>query len=141
YIYSGKLDLNEQAENDILDLIVASDELLLDELVTSVQEYLIKNQTECFPKLEKNILLGLIKQDLQIDEIELWNYLIKWGIAQTSELEGKQISNLSSWDEKDFMALKRSLKQFIENIRSFDISSKDFINIFGHSRKCYLTHS
>ncbi|CAI2179371.1 16277_t:CDS:2 [Funneliformis geosporum] len=53
YIYAGKLDLNEKDGSDILDLIVASDELLLDELVTFLQEYLIKNESEW---LQQNFL-------------------------------------------------------------------------------------
>ena len=49
-----------------------------------------------FLKLGKSILLELIKRDyLRMDEIKLWNYLIKWGIAQTTELRGKNTKNLS----------------------------------------------
>ncbi|CAI2186482.1 17586_t:CDS:2 [Funneliformis geosporum] len=167
-MYTGKLDLSEHAGSDVLNLILASDELLLDELVTSVQEYLIKNQAEwlqqnlfkvlqivfqlesckllqnyclvtiCdepdfffdspkFPTLEKNVLLRLVERDdLQIDETELWNYLIKWGMAQSSELKGKEINNIRSWDENDFMVLKSTLNQLIAHIRYFEISSKDF---------------
>ena len=169
-MYTGILDLKEQTGSDILDLLLASDELLLDESITFVQKYLIEKQTEwlqenfvkvlhmvfqlesckqlqdyclefiCFdpepffnssnfPTLEESILLGLLKrEDLQIDEIELWNYLIKWGIAQTSELKGKDTTNLSSWNEKDFMILKNTLNQFITHIRFFEITSKDFHN-------------
>ena len=118
-MYTGILDLRNQVGSDILDLIVASDELLIEELVTFAQKYLIENQTKwlqndfvkvfhtafqlesckqlqdyclesiCenpepffnsqnFTTLEDSILLGLLKRDdLQIDEIELWNYLIK----------------------------------------------------------------
>ena len=65
---------------------------------------------------------------MQIDEIELWNYLLKWGIAQTSELKEKDVTNLSSWNEKDFMILKNTLNQFITHIRFFEITSKDFHN-------------
>src|SRR3954447_6906961 len=167
-MYTGILDLRKQAGSDILDLLVASDELLIEELVTFVQEYLIKNQAKwlgnnfvkvlhtvfrlesckqlqdyclesiCedpepffnsrnFTTLEDSILLGLLKRDdLQIDEIELWNYLIKWGIAQTSELRGKNTTKLNSWNEKDFLALKVTLNLFILHIRFFEISSKDF---------------
>ncbi|CAI2191554.1 2491_t:CDS:2 [Funneliformis geosporum] len=35
YLYSGKIDLNEKDGSDMLELILASDKLLLDELVTS----------------------------------------------------------------------------------------------------------
>ncbi|CAI2180425.1 9261_t:CDS:2 [Funneliformis geosporum] len=153
---------------DILDLIIASDELLLNELVTSVQEYLIKNQTgwlqqnivkvlhmafqleSCqqlqnyclesicdhpeplfnspdFPTLKQSILLGIVKREnLKIEEVELWNYLIEWGIAQASELKEKDLNNLSSWSENDFLTLSRNLNHFIAYIRFFDIASKDF---------------
>ncbi|CAI2166794.1 19740_t:CDS:2 [Funneliformis geosporum] len=168
FMYSGILDLSKQVGSDILDLLVASEELLMEELATFVQKSLIENnakwlrqnlvkalhavfqlesckqiQDYClnficndpipflnsidFPTLEKNILLELIKrEDLLIDEIELWNFLIKWGIAQTSELRGKNISNLGNWNKKDFIALKNTLNQFITHIRFYDISSKDF---------------
>src|SRR5436305_1966423 len=138
-MYTGILDLRDQVGSNVLDLLVASDELLMEELVTFVQKYLIENQTKwlqnnfvkvlhtvfrfegckrlqdyclesiCkdpepffnspkFLALEKSILLGLLKRDdLQIDETELWNYLIKWGIAQNSELKGKNTMNLNIW--------------------------------------------
>src|SRR5437764_4610243 len=45
-MYTGVLDLKEKVGSDILDLLVASDELLIEGLVTFVQKYLIENQTE-----------------------------------------------------------------------------------------------
>ncbi|CAI2185969.1 7944_t:CDS:1 [Funneliformis geosporum] len=78
-------------------------------------------------KLEKIILLGLIRKDyLRVKEIDLWIYLIKWGIAQNAELKGKDMTNLSNWDKKDFITLKKTLNQFITHIRFFVISSTDF---------------
>ncbi|CAB4410595.1 unnamed protein product [Rhizophagus irregularis] len=168
YMYTGVLNLKDQAGLDILNLLVASDELLIEELVTFVQKYLIENQTEwlkdnfvkvlhtvyqlesckklldyclesiCedpepffnsseFPTLEKSIYLELIKREtLLIDEIELWNNLIKWGIAQTSELRGKNTTNLNRWNKGDFSALRNTLHPFILQIRFFEITSKDF---------------
>src|SRR3954452_10612474 len=135
-MYTGVCDLREQAGSDILDLLVTSDELLIEELVVFVQKYLIEKQTEwlrqnfvevlhaVFPlinckqlydycldsicdnpepffksenflTLEKDIFLELLKRkDLLIDEIELWNHLIEWGITQTSELTG---NDLNTW--------------------------------------------
>ncbi|PKB94265.1 hypothetical protein RhiirA5_507662 [Rhizophagus irregularis] len=61
-----------------------------------------------------------------MDEIELWNNLIKWGIAQNSELNGKNATNLNRWNKKDFLTLKNTLDPFISHIRYFNISSKDF---------------
>ncbi|PKY30573.1 hypothetical protein RhiirB3_447728 [Rhizophagus irregularis] len=45
YIYTGELDLTEQSGENILNLLVASDELLLEELFIHVQNYLIIKQT------------------------------------------------------------------------------------------------
>ncbi|GBB83322.1 hypothetical protein RclHR1_10050005 [Rhizophagus clarus] len=177
YIYTGTLDLKERDASDILNLLVTSDELLIDELVTFIQEYLIENQTEwlknnfveilhtifklesckrlldyclesiCenpesllnspeFPTLEKNILLELIKRDdLLINEIELWNNIIKWGIAQTSELNEKNITDLDKWNKEDFLVLKSTLDPFISHIRFFNISSIDFHNKIRPIRK------
>ncbi|GBB98061.1 hypothetical protein RclHR1_03130002 [Rhizophagus clarus] len=167
-MYTGIIDLRKHVGSDILELLVASDELLTEELINYVQKYLIENQTEwlqdnfvkvlnttyqlegckqlqdyclesicedpepffnssLFPTLEKNILLELLKRDdLLIDEIELWNYLIKWGIVQTSELREKNSNDLSKWNEKDFLNLKNTLNPLISHIRFFDIPSKDF---------------
>ncbi|CAB5367644.1 unnamed protein product [Rhizophagus irregularis] len=171
YIYTGTLDLKDKDVSDILDLLVASDELLIEELVTFIQDYfyeykidwlrqniskvfhaVIKLEScknlqeycyetiyECpetffnapeFPGLEKNIFLNLVKQDnLIIEEIELWNYLIKWGIAQTYELGDKNINDLNKWNKEDFLALEKTLEPFISHVRFFDISSKDCHNI------------
>ncbi|GES81805.1 BTB/POZ protein [Rhizophagus clarus] len=151
YMYTGVLDLKDRDGSDILGLLVASDELLIEELVTFVQNYIIENQKEwlrqnnskvfhtviqlesckqllesCyetiyehpepflnspeFLRLEKNTLLELIKQDdLIIEEVELWSYLIKWGIAQTSQLRNKNIDDLNKWNKEDFLALKNTL--------------------------------
>ena len=45
-MYTGILDLRKKAGTDILGLLVASDELLMEELIIFVQKYLIENQTE-----------------------------------------------------------------------------------------------
>jgi hypothetical protein len=167
-MYTGVLELKEKAVPDILNLILASDELLIEELVTFTQNYLIEIQNEwllnnfaevlrmliklesCKPinnycldticgdpepffnspeflTLEKDILLELVKRDdLLIDEVELWNYLIKWGIAQTSELKGMYNTDLDKWNKENFLALKNTLEPFFLHIRFFDIPSKDF---------------
>ena len=46
YMYTGILDLRDQVGSNVLDLLVASDELLMEELVTFVQKYLIENQPD-----------------------------------------------------------------------------------------------
>ncbi|POG77056.1 BTB/POZ protein [Rhizophagus irregularis DAOM 181602=DAOM 197198] len=46
YIYTGELDLTKQSGENILGLLVASDELLLEELFKHVRDYLIEKQTK-----------------------------------------------------------------------------------------------
>ncbi|GBC38270.2 hypothetical protein GLOIN_2v1636747 [Rhizophagus irregularis DAOM 181602=DAOM 197198] len=45
YIYTGEADLSKQSGENILGVLVASDELLIDKLFKYVQDYLIEKQT------------------------------------------------------------------------------------------------
>jgi hypothetical protein len=119
--------LDQHDGSTILDLLIASDELLINELLVHIQDHLINVKTEwlkknfstvlhvvferetckdlqnyCMDKIcwdpkiifdskeflnfEDYILVALLKQEnLQIEEIELWDYLIKWGISQLQQ--------------------------------------------------------
>ncbi|RGB24222.1 hypothetical protein C1646_747884 [Rhizophagus diaphanus] len=79
-----------------------------------------------FPSLDRDILFGLLKRDdLQIEEISIWDCLIKWGIEQTPGLKSKN-SDRTNWNNEDYDSLKETLKQFIPLIRFVEISPKDF---------------
>ncbi|GBB84616.1 hypothetical protein RclHR1_01120004 [Rhizophagus clarus] len=56
YIYTGELDMTKQSGEDILGLLVSSDELLIEELFNHVQDYLIEKQTSW---VQKNFVLVL----------------------------------------------------------------------------------
>ncbi|GBB94411.1 hypothetical protein RclHR1_02350010 [Rhizophagus clarus] len=56
YIYAGELDLIEQSSEDIYELLIASDELLIEELFNHVQDYFVEKQTEW---IQKNLYLVL----------------------------------------------------------------------------------
>ncbi|RGB24674.1 hypothetical protein C1646_676195 [Rhizophagus diaphanus] len=58
YIYTGELDLTNHLGENILGLLVASDELFLEELFIHVQEYLIEEQA---PWVQKNFVQVLTK--------------------------------------------------------------------------------
>ncbi|PKY59801.1 hypothetical protein RhiirA4_412548, partial [Rhizophagus irregularis] len=76
-----------------------------------------------FPSLEEDILYNLLKRDdLQIEEIVAWDFLINWGIEQISGLG----SDRTEWSEDDYEALKGTISQFIPLIRFMDISPADF---------------
>jgi hypothetical protein len=81
-----------------------------------------------FLSLDKDILFILLKRDeLQVDEIDLWNYLIKWGIEQTPGLESEN-SDLSKWNDENYKALTKTLDQFFPLIRFMEISRADFFD-------------
>ncbi|RHZ84101.1 hypothetical protein Glove_85g102 [Diversispora epigaea] len=167
YIYTGILDLTNVSSSDILGLLVASDELILEELFKHVQNYLIEKeavwvnqnlvkvlpivsklanckqlQDYCYESicadpdpfftskeftiLDKDIFLELIKRDdLEIEEIDLWDHIIKWGISQTLTIKQKDAKKFT---DADFGDLKKTLDPFISHIRFYEISSKDFFN-------------
>ncbi|CAG8575519.1 675_t:CDS:2 [Funneliformis mosseae] len=169
YIYSGDIDLNSKDTSDILELLIASDELLLQELFNHVQSYLLTNKKEWIKKnvvkvhrtinshegcqklqnfcleticknpllvfksddfstFEESLLLPLLsRDDLQSEEIEVWDHLIQWGISQMDQSSSCPPSkDVSKWEKKDFKELQRILKNCIPLIRFFEISSSEF---------------
>ncbi|RIA93814.1 BTB/POZ protein, partial [Glomus cerebriforme] len=74
YMYTGILDLRKQAGADILDLLVASDELLIEELITFVQKYLIENHTEWL----RNNLVNVLHTVFQLESCkQLQDYCLE----------------------------------------------------------------
>ncbi|CAG8494981.1 12508_t:CDS:2 [Acaulospora colombiana] len=164
YIYTGIVDLDKEVKEELLELLVAADELVLEELVEYVQDHIIHNESEwlrrnivhvhqtstrhkscgklkayceeriCedaslifqsddFVSLEGTSLISLLKRDdLGMEEIQIWDYVIKWASAQNPEVS----SNASEWSSKDVAAMKRTLQECIPHIRFFQISSTDY---------------
>jgi hypothetical protein len=124
FIYSGNIELNNLQGLDILNLLVAVDELNIQPLISHIQEFLIEHNTELlhqnptdiletiyqhetfpdlwkfcletickdpkilfnsdkFINLEASLLELLLKSDdLNMNEIEIWENLLKWCFAQ-----------------------------------------------------------
>ncbi|CAG8751739.1 27734_t:CDS:2, partial [Racocetra persica] len=86
-------------------------------------------ELENFPTLEKDIFLEFIKrEDLIIEEIDLWNYLVKWGTAQFISLSEEKPVNadVTSWGENEFLLFKTKIEPFINYIRFCEISRVEF---------------
>jgi hypothetical protein len=152
----------------VLELLVASDELLLEELFNyarsclthlikenpswfrqkfihvlniisklanceKLQEYCIETiyadlqsfiTSKVFSKLDKDILYCLLKRDdLYVEEIVIWDCLIKWGIEQTG-----LNSNRAKWDNEDYGALKKTLNRLIPLIRFMEFRPSEFFD-------------
>ncbi|GES96863.1 hypothetical protein GLOIN_2v1569428 [Rhizophagus clarus] len=153
YIYTGEIYLEQQENTEIIKILVASDELILEELIEHIQEYLINEQSSWLQEnvlyvlrkllgqeTYKNILLMLItRDDLAIDEIKIWQRLIQWGCTRISfppPIPSSSFSssitttatkyNLKNWTSTEFESLKDILADFIPLIRFFQISRDDF---------------
>ncbi|GBC03152.1 hypothetical protein RclHR1_00050060 [Rhizophagus clarus] len=166
YIYGGKVLLENYNGEKILELLVASDELCLNELLEYVQDYFINNeidwlrenfneychiifQHDNFQKLQDycirmvandpqkfrrhgkfvqwpdNLIIGILKRDdLHLEEIDVWNILIKWGTTQIK----LPFNNPNEWTSEDFSNLALKLKDCIQYIRFYHISCADFFN-------------
>ncbi|RHZ58647.1 hypothetical protein Glove_372g29 [Diversispora epigaea] len=82
---------------------------------------LIFESTE-FTSLHESALVSILKRDdLQMKESEIWDYLIKWGTAQNPTLPEK----LEEWSAENFTTLKTTLQQCLPLIRYFHISNLD----------------
>ncbi|GES76308.1 carbohydrate-binding module family 13 protein [Rhizophagus clarus] len=164
YIYGGKLSLEEYDVLDIIKILVAANELNLQELFPYLETFLIENKTSwmeqnfdlvyrtsfennsflqlqkyCtdliikepikifnssnFSSISEKLFTSLIQnKGVQISEVQVWEHMIKWGIAQNPELPSK----IESYSKNDFKTLKNTLQQCIPLIRFHDLTSKEF---------------
>ncbi|POG80912.1 hypothetical protein GLOIN_2v1471154 [Rhizophagus irregularis DAOM 181602=DAOM 197198] len=78
-----------------------------------------------FNQLPAPLLEIILKRDdLNLNEIEIWEYLIKWGLAQEEILN----QDVSKWNKDDFNIFRSILYKFIPLIRFYEISSEDYFN-------------
>ncbi|CAG8448852.1 14392_t:CDS:2 [Cetraspora pellucida] len=112
YIYTGKNICKGSGEVS-LNILIASDELELLDLAEDAQNHLIDmfspwlfsnivaNPYSLFDSadyrlLDEAALICLLECDeLELDEIEIWNYLIKWGISKLFD------ENITNWSDKN----------------------------------------
>ncbi|GBC17486.2 hypothetical protein GLOIN_2v1672276 [Rhizophagus irregularis DAOM 181602=DAOM 197198] len=122
FIYCGKIDLTKLLGPEVLDLLMALDELNFNSLIPHVQKYLINHQDKFLKQNPIEILET--RDDLVLDEIEIWNNLLKWGIAKNPSIS----LDITKWSNEDITIIERSLHGFIPLIRFYHISSDDFLD-------------
>ena len=84
--------------------------------------------------IEKSMLISILKSDnLKLDDIDIWNHVIQWGVGQNETL-GK---NISVWSKDDFKKLKNILEDIIPLIRFHEISSSDFFQKITPFKKIF----
>ncbi|RIA97541.1 hypothetical protein C1645_732378 [Glomus cerebriforme] len=76
-----------------------------------------------FIKLKVSIMEILLKRDdFCLEEILIWDSLIKWCLAQHPNIS----QDVKFWNENDIEVMKESISRFIPLIRFYQISSNDF---------------
>ncbi|RHZ83771.1 hypothetical protein Glove_87g255 [Diversispora epigaea] len=79
-------------------------------------------ESEDFISLQETAFISILKRDdLKIEEIKIWDYVIQWGIERNPNLP----KNLEEWSNKNFKVLKITLQKCLPLIRYFHISSED----------------
>ncbi|CAG8700072.1 10845_t:CDS:1, partial [Ambispora leptoticha] len=100
-------------------------------IITKEPQNLFKSND--FLSLEESVLVSLLKRnDLKIDEDEIWNSVIKWGTGNTLNLPNQPVSK---WTSQNFAALEKTLHRCIPLIRYRDITSDDYFEKIMPYRK------
>ncbi|GBB86891.1 hypothetical protein RclHR1_13320005 [Rhizophagus clarus] len=78
-----------------------------------------------FNSLSENCLISLIQHDnIKMNVIQVWEYVLKWGIAQNPKLS----SDPSKYSKDDFITLKNTLQRCIPLINFFNLPSKEYMD-------------
>ena len=109
FLIENKADWMEQNFNLILQTSFENDSFL--ELQKYCIDLMSKNPDKIFKSpnfssIPEKILVPLIQNDnLQMSEVQVWENVLKWGIAQHSELP----PDPTRFSSEDFNALKKTL--------------------------------
>jgi hypothetical protein len=93
------------------------------DLITKEPDKIFKSPN--FLSVSEKLLVSIIQSDnLQISEIQIWEHVLKWGLAQNPELP----PDITNYSKDDFKILKNTLQQFIPFIRFYNLTSKEFLD-------------
>nr|CAG8572090.1 12039_t:CDS:2 [Entrophospora candida] len=96
YIYSGKISLQERTITEILEILSAGDELLLNDLLDYIQDYLVDTKADWLP----NYILEIYRKTLDHQSCEKLREFILATISADPEL---------LFNSKDFLKIEESL--------------------------------
>jgi hypothetical protein len=85
-----------------------------------------------FNSISEKCLISLIQRDnIQMDDIKVWDHILKWGIAQNPELPSDPLN----YSKDDFNTLKGTLQQCIPFIKFYNLTSEEFLtNVFPYKK-------
>ncbi|CAB4429973.1 unnamed protein product [Rhizophagus irregularis] len=127
YLIENKADWLEKHFELIHRTSFQSNNLL--ELQKFCTEFMAKSPDKIFESLdftslpEKSLVSLLKRDDLRMKEIEVWEHVLKWGLAQNPTLTSDPVT----WTDDDFKTMENSLQYCLPLIRFYSLSSKDFL--------------
>ncbi|GBC09992.1 hypothetical protein RclHR1_09260006 [Rhizophagus clarus] len=78
-----------------------------------------------FISLSEKCMIALIQRDnFQVNTIQVWEHVLKWGVAQNPELP----TDPSSYSKDDFNIIKNTLKNLIPFIKFLNLGYKEFLD-------------
>ncbi|RHZ85903.1 hypothetical protein Glove_58g108 [Diversispora epigaea] len=87
-------------------------------------------ESKDFFEMKEITLIDLLKRDeLELEEIKIWEYLIQWGIENTNSILDY---DLTKWSPENLMDLKNTLCNCIPHIRFFHMSPGDYTEVRAH---------
>jgi hypothetical protein len=102
------------------------------------KKLIIKNPEKIFKSLNsfsipEDLLLSILKNDdnnnifinIKMNEVQIWDHVLNWGIAKNSKLSSIKSSNYSN---DDFIILKNTLKNLIPFIKFTKFTTKEFLD-------------
>ncbi|CAB4387539.1 unnamed protein product [Rhizophagus irregularis] len=92
------------------------------EVICTKPDLLFKSDK--FINLKAPLLELLLKRDdLSLDEIIIWNSLIKWCFSQHPTIQ----QDVNKWNKEEIVIMERTIHRFIPLIRFYQIPSADFV--------------
>jgi hypothetical protein len=106
---------------------------ILEEFCTNViMKMLEKFSSNDFYEIKEEVMVELLKSHkLKIDEFEIWNRVLKWGLAKHPSLN----PNPKVWTPREIDALSKTFKDILPLIRFFQLSSDQFTESVRPYRK------
>ncbi|GES83137.1 hypothetical protein GLOIN_2v1779084 [Rhizophagus clarus] len=127
YLIENKAEAMEQQFELTYQTSIQSNSLL--ELQQFCSDFMAKSPEKIFNSLSftslpEQSLISLIKRDdLRMDEVKIWEYVLKWGLARNPTLN----PDPSNWSVDDTNKMKTTLQNCLPYVRFFGLSSKDFL--------------
>ncbi|PKY55424.1 hypothetical protein RhiirA4_474872 [Rhizophagus irregularis] len=136
FIYCGKINLANLQGSDILKLLIAKflkQSINMKPLLSDLWNYCLEEictkpdtlfKSDKFINLKAPLLELLLKRDdLSLDEIVIWDSLVKWCFSQHPSIQ----KDVKKWNKEEIVIMERTIYRFTPLIRFYHIPSADFI--------------